>query len=307
MRPAWSVVLLTTLIGAGQGLFAAAFAGQLGGAGLPRAFHVAAAAGALALAALGLVASFFHLGRPERAWRTATMWRTSWLSREVIALPLFMVLVAAWGIAHHREHEATLLVGAAAAVACLALFLCTAMIYACVRFLQEWASPYTAANFISMGLASGTTLAAALAAAFAPEVSGRYAIAALILTLVALSIRAASLARNARLVRKSTVQSATGLKGPAVRQVSQGFTAGAFNTKEFFHGQPLDRMRLLRTAFPVAAFILPACLIVAALLARRPEVLGVAFAVQFAGLLAERWYFFAEAQHPQNLYYQRKA
>jgi DMSO reductase anchor subunit len=26
--------------------------------------------------------------------------------------------------------------------------------------------------------------------------------------------------------------------------------------------------------------------------------------VQYAGLLAERWYFFAEARHPQNLYYQ---
>jgi len=30
----------------------------------------------------------------------------------------------------------------------------------------------------------------------------------------------------------------------------------------------------------------------------------LAFAVQFAGLLAERWYFFAQANHPQNLYYQ---
>jgi hypothetical protein len=28
---------------------------------------------------------------------------------------------------------------------------------------------------------------------------------------------------------------------------------------------------------------------------------------QFAGLLAERWYFFAEARHPQNLYYQAMA
>ena len=32
--------------------------------------------------------------------------------------------------------------------------------------------------------------------------------------------------------------------------------------------------------------------------------LAAAFALQFAGLLAERWYFFAEANHPQNLYYQ---
>ncbi|HEB95368.1 MAG TPA: DMSO reductase, partial [Sedimenticola thiotaurini] len=29
-----------------------------------------------------------------------------------------------------------------------------------------------------------------------------------------------------------------------------------------------------------------------------------AFAVQYLGLLLERWYFFAEAEHPQNLYYQ---
>jgi sulfite dehydrogenase (quinone) subunit SoeC len=29
--------------------------------------------------------------------------------------------------------------------------------------------------------------------------------------------------------------------------------------------------------------------------------------VQAAGLLAERWVFFAQARHPQNLYYQRVA
>jgi len=26
--------------------------------------------------------------------------------------------------------------------------------------------------------------------------------------------------------------------------------------------------------------------------------------IQFIGLIAERWFFFAEANHPQNLYYQ---
>jgi hypothetical protein len=31
---------------------------------------------------------------------------------------------------------------------------------------------------------------------------------------------------------------------------------------------------------------------------------GIAFAAQYVGLLAERRYFFAEANHPQNLYYQ---
>jgi DMSO reductase anchor subunit len=32
--------------------------------------------------------------------------------------------------------------------------------------------------------------------------------------------------------------------------------------------------------------------------------LAAAFLVQYVGLLAERWYFFAQANHPQNLYYQ---
>ncbi len=41
-----------------------------------------------------------HLGHPERAWRAAGMWRTSWLSREVIALPAFMAGVTAVDVAH---------------------------------------------------------------------------------------------------------------------------------------------------------------------------------------------------------------
>ncbi len=32
--------------------------------------------------------------------------------------------------------------------------------------------------------------------------------------------------------------------------------------------------------------------------------LAAAFAVQYTGLVAERWFFFAQANHPQNLYYQ---
>ena len=110
MHPAFSVILLTTLIGAGQGLFLALFTVQsyaLRGPAAARSqaggFYVAAAALiALALLVAGLVASFFHLGRPERAWRSAAQWRTSWLSREVIVLPAFMGAVALYGAAARR-------------------------------------------------------------------------------------------------------------------------------------------------------------------------------------------------------------
>ena len=45
----------------------------------------------LLLAAGGLVSSVFHLGRPERAWRAFSQWRSSWLSREgVLSVATFV-------------------------------------------------------------------------------------------------------------------------------------------------------------------------------------------------------------------------
>ena len=107
MHPAFSVIFLTTLIGAGQGLFLALFTGQfyslvnLIPAQDSASFYALGSFIVLVLLGLGLFASFFHLGHPERAWRAIAKWRTSWLSREVIALPAFMFLVFIYGISHY--------------------------------------------------------------------------------------------------------------------------------------------------------------------------------------------------------------
>jgi DMSO reductase anchor subunit len=37
----------------------------------------------------------------------------------------------------------------------VALFVCTGMIYACLRFLAEWAHPLTPLNFVLMGAGLG--------------------------------------------------------------------------------------------------------------------------------------------------------
>jgi Fe-S-cluster-containing dehydrogenase component len=41
-----------------------------------------------------LLLSMVHLGRKERSWRAILNWRRSWLSREVIAFPLFLLSAA---------------------------------------------------------------------------------------------------------------------------------------------------------------------------------------------------------------------
>ncbi len=299
MNPAYSVIFLTTLIGAGQGLFLALFAGELGAlpAGETRnALLVTGAAVSVLLTGGGLVASFFHLGHPERAWRAATMWRTSWLAREVIALPAFMAAVFAWGAMHALGLPGTAWAGAVASVLCVALFVCTGMVYASIRFLAEWASPLTLLNYTLLGCASGTTLAAALLA------DARYGVAALLLTLAAWGGRAAALLRNARLVPRSTLASAIGIRHPAIRQRAMGFTGGSYNTREFFHRREPGTLRSVKWFFLGAAFALPALLLAAA--PGSAPVAMAAFAVQYVGLLAERWFFFAQANHPQNLYYQ---
>jgi len=322
MHPAFSVIFLTTLIGAGQGLFLALFTAQSYAAFklLPQpdahAFYGQGSLLALALLIAGLAASFFHLGHPERAWRSAAMWRTSWLSREVIVLPVFIGVVFLYGVAHWLNWHPVLMtlpsglpvdpsaiLGVAGTLLAFALFICTGMIYACLKFLGEWHSPLTVINYILLGGASGFSLAAAFAAVTAPELVAFLAGWAAIITVLGLIGRAASLHRNARLKPKSSPQTAIGIKHQRIVQTTQGFMGGSFNTREFFHGQPVMVLRGVKWFFMLATFPLPLLLLLSGMQGGA-AVLAAAFVVQYAGLLAERWFFFAQANHPQNLYYQ---
>ena len=337
MRPELSVILLTTLIGAGQGLFVAVFTAHglalfdLVPAAERLAFDVPASAIALLLTGAGLIASFFHLGRPERGWRAIAQWRTSWLSREVIVLPAFMMAVFVYAALQWSDFRPVLArlpagvtvdlasaVGAAATLLAFVLFVCTGMIYACLPFLREWHSPLTVVNFVLLGCASGFTLAAAFSATAAPRLTTLFTWYALAFTLLGLLGRGAALIRNRRLKPKSTLQTAIGIKHPRIVQKSMGFQSGSFNTREFFHGRGPGTLRWVRWAFLLAAFAVPALLLAGALAvaaggtqagegAGSAVLLALAFAIQLVGLAAERWFFFAEANHPQNLYYQAVA
>jgi DMSO reductase anchor subunit len=260
--------------------------------------------------------SFFHLGHPERAWRAATMWRTSWLSREVIALPIVMGLIFIYSVlkltGNHQiifilgngsQVELATVVGFFAMIAVFVLFICTAMIYTCIKFLRQWHSPYTVLNFFLMGCASGFVLASALAAYHDPQIFDYIAGAAMVLSIAALASRYASLVRNKNLRSPSTLQSAIGVHHPNIRQIAQGAMGGSFNTRAFIHTYGPAVVQLARRFFLIAGFIVPVLLLA---ISNKSSVVicSLAFLIQYAGLLAERWYFFIEAEHPQNVYYQ---
>jgi sulfite dehydrogenase (quinone) subunit SoeC len=307
MHPAFSILFFTTLAGTAQGLIVLLAIAVLSGMALGNGFLLMAVGLAEVLLIAGLAASFLHLGRKMRAWRAVLMWRTSWMSREVIVLPAFIGLVAVWWLLLARRSNAlpswvlpwVLIFGA------LALWYCTAMIYACLRFIEEWAHPLTVINFTLIGLSSGFVLGCALAA-MAGEVKLLQAASpfALAFTLLAWFTRALALRRNGAIKHKSTLQSATGIMSATLVQKSMGMSAGAFNTREFFHGASQLALKNVKLGFIVLAFAVPSLLLMWGVSIQQGWLFVLALVAQAPGLIAERWFFFAQAKHPQNLYYQ---
>ena len=309
MRPQFSIIFFTTLVGMAQGLLFFLALINLEAPVLSATFLINLALPvSFILLTLGLIASFFHLGHPERAWRAAMMWRTSWLSREVIALPVVM-LATALTFLYIKSGIAPTWLWAAVMMSTLALWICTAKIYQCIRFIQEWSHPSTLSNFILLGLSSGGLLLEFLLLVWnepnTPVGISLISVVNFIVLFLALNLKLWMWRRNQKLKPKSNLASATGIKGSNIRQTSMGFMGGSFNTREFFHHQTDRVISNIRKIILLMVYIGPMVLLAFNLSSPSISQVAVALLVHYIGLLAERWMFFAEANHPQNLYYQR--
>src|SRR5690242_6736277 len=175
MHPAYSVILFTTSSGAGLGLLTwLALLGMADAIPPYRWLGLAGLASAFLLVAGGLAASTAHLGRPERAWRAFSQWRTSWLSREgVLALATYVpagLFGLCWlGVLSPRHLLLPLAV--LSIVAALMTLFSTGMIYASLRTIRQWHQPLTAPIYITLGLASGAVLLNLLLRSFTPAQS----------------------------------------------------------------------------------------------------------------------------------------
>ena len=309
MRPQFSIIFFTTLAGMAQGLLFFLALINLEAPVLSATFLINLALPvSFILLTLGLIASFFHLGHPERAWRAAMMWRTSWLSREVIALPLAM-LATALTFLYIKSGIVPTWLWATVMMSTLALWICTAKIYQCIRFIQEWSHPSTLSNFILLGLSSGGLLLEFLLLVWnepnTPIGISLISVVNFIVLFLALNLKLWMWRRNQKLKPKSNLASATGIKGSNIRQTSMGFMGGSFNTREFFHHQTDRVISNIRKIILLMVYIGPMVLLAFNLSSPSISQVAIALLVHYIGLLAERWMFFAEANHPQNLYYQR--
>jgi DMSO reductase anchor subunit len=312
VHPAPSIILFSTSSGAGYGLlFLLGLAGPLGLIPADRWLGFVALALALGAVTFGLLASTFHLGHPERAWRAISQWRSSWLSREgVVALITYvpaLIFAAGW-VFLERNGGWFAPFGLLAALGAAATVYCTAMIYASLQTVREWREPLVPPLYVAFALMTGALLCHAVLALFqAPR--GWSAVLAVLATILAFALKTIYWQRLGRLGNASTSETATGLGALGrVRMLDPPHTQTNYLLSEM--GYQVARkhaLKLRQLAYLLAAGA--ALLTVASVLA--PGLAGLlavlAAASGLAAVAVERWLFFAEATHTVVLYYGRRS
>ena len=300
MHPAVSVIFFTVSSGAGFGLIFLLGLGFPVGDGIGRVLLISLVGGGLAVA--GLLASTFHLGHPERAWRALTQWRSSWLSREGIAAIITLCLFGLYALVWMASGARPQLLGYLVALGAGATVFTTSMIYAQLKTVPQWKSPLTPLVYLGFALASGWLLAAAFGNSAAPEIWG------IILVGLAWAAKWAWWARAGRSRLSdagSSPETATGLGFIGkVRLLERPHTGENYLTREMVHRIGRKHARSLRMLAFLLGGILPVAILAILALSGAPALFNLLAALSMlVGLLAERWLFFAEAEHSVSLYY----
>jgi DMSO reductase anchor subunit len=262
-------------------------------------FGVVAALLALALSAAGLLASTFHLGHPERAWRAVSQWRSSWLSREGILGLLTNVpgvaFAAAWWFG-----GPTMVIGLIAALCGLATVASQAMIYATLKPIRQWHNSYVLPNFLLLSLYSGAVWLAAVGAGAVAAAIG------IVLAVIAAAVKWSYWQSIDTAQPVATIESATGLGAIGkVRPLEPPHTEENYLLREMGYMIARKHAAKLRLIALVVGFVVPVVLLLIGFAVAGIACAVVAALAALAGIYIERWLFFAEATHTVTLYYGR--
>jgi len=310
VHPAPSIIAFTTFSGIGYGLLV--WIGVLAPAGvlpLGRSFAAASLALALAFISAGLLSSTVHLGHPERAWRAFSQWRSSWLSREgvsaVVTYIPALLFAALWLL--DDTDGLWIALGFLAAAGSIITLICTAMIYQSLKPIRQWHNPWVLPNYLMLAGMSGALWLLAMVAAFG-GVPASIVVLTAALVLAAMGGKIAYWQSIQRGATRSTLASATGLpEGKPLRPLDPPHTEENYLLKEM--GYRIARahaVKLHRIALALG-FAVPLVTLASAPLLRAGMITAlIMFASAIsatAGILIERWLFFAEATHTVALYY----
>lgn len=313
MHPAFSVIAFTTLSGAGYGLlFWLGLLVVAGQAARAPVLILVALAIAFALVSAGLLSSMAHLGRPERAWRAFSEWRTSWLSREGIAavlsyVPLLGLAWLTWSEGSRAWQVAFAVSGCAMAIVTVT---CTSRIYDTLTPIPAWRTRWVLVNYLMLSAASGAVWLWAIGVLGFALPAHRGDVVILIALLAAAAVT--KLLYWRRIDRRPTVvdaASALGLDaGTRVTPFEAPHTQANYLLKEMGFALARKHARRLRAMALILMSLVPSVVLLLCMAspAWRPAAAVISIVSTSLGLMTERWLFFAQARHLMMTYYDAK-
>jgi len=290
MHPAPSLILFTVLSGLGFGLLVWLGLGLSAPLGA-RAFILFGLG--YGLAGAGLIAAAFHLGHPERALKAFSQWRSSWLSREAVLSVATLLVMAPHAAASTFWGMPLPALGWIGAILALATLFATAMIYAQIKAVPRWHHASTPPVFVLAALGGGALLAGLTSVAF-------WAMLGLALAMVFHWVA------GDRQFRASGSDSgtATGLGSLGrVRLLEPPHSGQNYLLREMVHvvgRKHAHKLRLIALGFGA---LLPALLLLGPV---SYITVALALLAHSAGMLVQRWLFFAQAEHVVGLYYGKR-
>jgi sulfite dehydrogenase (quinone) subunit SoeC len=151
---AWLITAAFLFGGVGAGLFVVSyFAG----------FSEGALAGLLLVGVLKSIAHILFLGKPLRAWRAVFMWRTSWISRGLIAIGVFLVcglvyLLPYLGVSALEGSAVKQVFGGVAVAAAFVVMVYDGFVMKASRGIPFWNTYLVPLLVLCYSLIGGTTL-----------------------------------------------------------------------------------------------------------------------------------------------------
>jgi DMSO reductase anchor subunit len=291
MHPAPSVIIFTVFSGLGFGMLAWMGFGYPDVTGW-NAFGYFFIAYAMAVG--GLVSSTFHLGNPKNAMKAFSQWRTSWLSREAWMAVISLSVLGLFAAAAVFMDVSIPPIGWVGAVLAMITVYTTSMMYAQLKTVPRWNHPSTSLLFLLYALSGGAIM------------TGQNFYAGILLVVTGLVQLFVWVAGDSRFGdRGHTMETATGLGMIGkVRMYEPPHSGTNYLLDEMVYVIGRKHAQKLRSIAFVLGFVIPALVLLA--FPSTYVVSIVALLSHIAGVLTQRWLFFAEAEHVVGLYYDKR-
>ena len=308
MHPSKSIIFFTVFSGTGYGiLLCLSCLAILTDINFDNNFKLFLMITSFVFISSGLLSSTLHLGHPERAWRSFSQWKSSWLSREGLAAIITFLPLIIFYLLWYLDNFFYVYFLHSTSILCLITIYCTGQMYATLKTIPAWNNILVTPIYTINAICMGALTVYCFTRFYEFEISYLYhlTIASLTLCLFMKLIYWYIISKKTI----STANSATGLgKDNNISLFESPHTGKNFLTTEMINKIKKEKGNFLRLCFGILTCILPiymiiqeASLIIDSFILKLTFLFVLIFAL--IGMLIERYLFFIQAKHVVSLYY----